>query len=534
MRHRARCRRPRAFASSFASRATSAAATSSASTKLIKAGSVLREPRLGRCANALRERDLLLAAAPHIVRPMRFVLPHRGGRRHARVLGAGLFLSIISAAAARSPPPRAVSLGGDRLGATLQPDCSPASNTPTAPSTIPASSILNAMDARTRGAEIRPRVRCVIAEREGTVWRLAMEAESGERYADHGADAGQRRRPLGRRTCSTTSSMLMPGPPVRLVKGSHIVVPKLYDHDRAYVLQNADGRIIFVIPYQHDFTLIGTTEEDYHGDPAEAAADSAEIAYLIAAVGEYFRRPIFEDDVVWAYSGVRPLPDRRRRRTAARRHAEPRHRYRFRPASQPPLVTILGGRITTYRRLAEDVLDRLAPFLKVGKKWTAGAALPGGLFPVDGLGDLIRALRAGYPFLAERHAERLAMAYGTRAQTIVSRRAIHGRSRRAVRRRPDRGRGPLPDGRGMGRDRRGHPLAADEARPPLLGGRGGGPRGMAPGRPGRRGRGAHGGARRVPAPPDPCRDSRRSPAFSLPESRGTCPAELPWPNRIRS
>jgi glycerol-3-phosphate dehydrogenase len=392
------------------------AGASSASTKLLHGFRQAGRLALGEIREASEERDLLLAAAPHVVRPMRFVLPHRGGRLSRARLRAAMFL--YDRLARRSPlgGVRAVALGGDRLGPTLQPDCATGFEYTDCTVDDARLVVLNAIDARTRGAEIRPRVRCVVAEREGTVWRLAMEAEGGKPYA------------IAARTLVNAAGPWIPAvldhvvhaharPAVRLVKGSHIVVQRLYEHDCAYILRNADGRDIFVVPYQHDFTLIGTTEEDYHGDPAEAAADSAEIAYLIAAVGEYFRRPIFEDDVVWAWSGVRALPDGGEgRRAASRSHVIEVEST----GSQPPLVTILGGRLATYRRLAEEVLDRLAPFLKVGKKWTAGAALPGGLFPVDGFLDLVRALRAGYPFLTERHAMRLATGYGTRAQGIVS------------------------------------------------------------------------------------------------------------------
>ncbi len=394
-------------------------ASSSASTKLAHGGlHHLKRLALGPLRDALRERDVLLAAAPHVVRPMRFVLPHKPGSRARVLVRAGLFVYDHLGGGRLLPRRRQVALGGDRLGVTLHPECRTAFEYSDCTVDDSRLVILNAMDARTHGADIRPRVRCVIAEREGTVWRLALEAESGERYAIVARTLVNAAGPFVADVLNHVVHAHAHAR-VRLVKGSHIVVPKLYDHDGAYVLQNADRRLVFVIPYQRDFTLIGTTEDDNHGAPSEAAADSAEIAYLIAAVGEYFRRPIFEDDVVWAYSGVRALFDDG--------DARPRGETRSHvididsAASQPPLVTILGGRITTYRRLAEDVLDRLVPFLKVGKKWTAGAALPGGLFPIDGLGDLTRALRAGYPFLAERHAERLALAYGTRAQTVVSR-----------------------------------------------------------------------------------------------------------------
>lgn len=394
------------------------AGASSATTKLIDSG--FRQAgrlALGEARAALRERDALLAAAPHLVRPLRVVYPHRGGALSRAWLGASAYLYDCLGGRGPLGGARAVNLGGDRLGATLRPDCPAGFEFHGCTVDDSRLVVLNAIDARIRGAEIRPRVRCVVAEREGTLWRLAMEAEGGERYA---IAAKALVNAAGPRAADVLNHVVHAHarPAVRLVKGSHIVVPRLYEHDRAYGLRNADGRDVFVIPYQHDFTLIGTTEEDYFGDPAEAVADSAEIAYLIAAVGEYFRRPIYEDDIVWAWSGVRALHDDGARlgREASQGHVIDVNST----GSQPPLVTILGGRLSTYRRLAEEVVDRLAPFVKVGKKWTAGAALPGGLFPVDGLIDLVRALRAGYPFLTERHAMRLATAYGTRAQGIVS------------------------------------------------------------------------------------------------------------------
>ncbi|MCB1502682.1 MAG: glycerol-3-phosphate dehydrogenase [Bauldia sp.] len=390
--------------------------SSSASTKMVHGGLGLLDRFAFRdVRTALRERDLLLAAAPHAVRPLRFVMPHRGGRLQRAATQARL--AIYGRLGGRSSlgRPAPVALGGDRAGPTLQADCVVGYEYSDCIADDSRLVILNAIDARVHGADIRPRVRCVVAEREGRLWRLAMEGDNGEPYA------------IAARTLVNAAGPWIPDvldhvvdaharPDLRLVKGSHIVVPKLYEHDRAYALRNADGRIVFVIPYLQDFTLVGTTEEDFHGDPAEVQADTAEIAYLIAAVSEYFRRPIDEGDVVWAWAGVGVQADPAGRGGGARSHVIEVEAN----GSQPPLVTVIGGAITTHRRLAEDVLERLAPFLKMGDKWTAGAALPGGLFPVDGLADLSRALRAGYPFLAQSHAARLAAAYGTRAQTIVS------------------------------------------------------------------------------------------------------------------
>jgi glycerol-3-phosphate dehydrogenase len=392
--------------------------STSSSSKLLRSGPAgLSRLIGGEERAALRERDLLVAAAPHIVRPLRLVVPDRG-RAIPRLLGRARF-ALHDRLAAGSPlgGTLPVTLGADRLGKTLRPEFVSGFEYSDARVDDSRLVVLTASDARTRGAKIRPRTRCVVAEREGTLWRLALEAETGERMA------------ITARALVNAAGPWAPGvvdhvihararPAVRLVKGTSLVVPRLYDHDRGYVLRNTDGRTIFVAPYQRDLTLIGTAEEDFDGDPAEAEADSAEIAYLIAAVGEYFRRPLFEDDVVWAWAGVRAVPDSIERRffdrsSGAMLHVDATGR-------EPPLVNVVGGSIAMHRRLAESVLDRLAPFIGARPAWTEGAGLPGGLFPIDGLGELARGLRTLYPFLTGRHAARLVLQYGTRAQTIVS------------------------------------------------------------------------------------------------------------------
>ena len=206
--------------------------------------------------------------------------------------------------------------------------------------------------------------------------------------------------------------------PVRLVKGSHIVVRKLFTHDRAYIFQNADGRIVFGIPYERDFTLIGTTDLDYDGDPGKPHATEVEIAYLCSAASEYFRRPITPSEVVRTYSGVRPLFDD----GASEAQAATRD-YVLAidgEAGKPPLLNVFGGKITTYRRLAEAALEKLAPFFqKLGKPWTAGIPLPGGDFPVDAFQAQVTRLSAICGACKPEHATRLVRAYGTRAREIV-------------------------------------------------------------------------------------------------------------------
>jgi glycerol-3-phosphate dehydrogenase len=210
--------------------------------------------------------------------------------------------------------------------------------------------------------------------------------------------------------------------PVRLVQGSHIVVPKLYDHPGCYIFQNADHRIVFVIPYERDFTLIGTTDQDYKGDPALVHATPSEIAYLCRVASEYLRVPVTPQRVVWTYSGVRPLYDESGD-TAAQAATRDYVLKLDAPAGAPPLLSVFGGKITTFRRLAESVLAQLAPHLPAAKGravgWTGKAPLPGGDFPMQGFDALLGAMRARYPFLAETHLRRLLRAYGTRIETIL-------------------------------------------------------------------------------------------------------------------
>jgi glycerol-3-phosphate dehydrogenase len=203
------------------------------------------------------------------------------------------------------------------------------------------------------------------------------------------------------------------------VQGSHIVVKKLYDHDRAYIFQNADGRIVFVIPYQNDFSLIGTTDRDYDGDPAKVKATEEEIGYLCASVSEYLAKPVKPEDVVWTYSGVRPLYDDGASDAKA---ATRDYVFELDTPGGVPLLSIYGGKITTYRRLAEEALERLSPYLRSAKAregWTGKSPLPGGDLDVSAVDALAAELVRDYPFLSEAHAGRIAHAYGTRAAKVL-------------------------------------------------------------------------------------------------------------------
>jgi glycerol-3-phosphate dehydrogenase len=278
--------------------------------------------------------------------------------------------------------------------------------------------VLNARDAADRGATVLTRTRCVSARREGGLWQATLRDEDSGALAEVAArglvNAGG---PWVTEVLGGVAGQNTPAK-VRLVKGSHIVTRRLYDHDRCYIFQNADGRICFAIPYEDDFTLIGTTDEEFTGDPGAAAISESETDYLCRAVSDYFRRPVTPADVVWSYAGVRPLYD-----DGASSAQEATRDYVLTldaREGEAPLLSVFGGKITTYRRLAEAALAKLGPhFPAMRAPWTATATLPGGDFPWDGAPALAAALRGGFPFLDAALARRLVRQYGTRAAAVL-------------------------------------------------------------------------------------------------------------------
>ena len=400
-----------------------AGGTSSRSTGLIHGGLRYLERydfRLVR--EALREREVLWRIAPHIVRPLRIVLPYRPGLRSTWLLRLGLFVYDHLGGRQLLPPTRVLDLARDAAGAPLKPgvfrtgfeysDCRVDDARLV---------LLNARDAAGHGATIRTRTRAVAAVRRGAAWQITIEdIRNGRRET---LEARALVNAAGPWAAQILASCLGRAgrEQVRLVQGSHIVVPRLFGHDRAYMFQNPDRRIIFAIPYERAYTLIGTTDRDFAGDPAAVAATPAEIAYLCDAASSYFARPVMPADVVRSFAGVRPLHDDR-----ARDPDETSRDYALELDVAPgraALLTVFGGKITTYRRLAEAALDRLAPHLPPQARhnagWTRHAPLPGGDFAVDGLAALTAALATAYGFLTPAHAGRLACAYGTRAKDIL-------------------------------------------------------------------------------------------------------------------
>ncbi len=392
-----------------------ASGTSSASSKLIHGG--LRylehgEFRLVRAA--LGEREVLLRMAPHLIRPLRFVLPLGAASRSPFVLRLGLLVYDLIGRREILPGTRALDLIIDAAGQPLKPRFHHAYEYSDCFADDARLVVLNAVDAAERGAVIGTRTRCVRAER-GDVWRLILNAR-GERNV---VTARVLVNAAGAWVDTVAESVLRQSAPrrLRLDKGSHIVVRRLYDHDRAYILQAADGRIVFAIPFQRDFTLIGTTDRGFSGDPATVAPTGEEIDYLCGVINSYFRATIGAADVVWAFAGVRALYD-----DGANKPEDIGRDYTLlldKSYGVAPLLTVCGGKLTTFRRLAEDVLDRLSPFFPRSQPWTAKSALPGGDFVYDGVPTLIERARRKWPFLTEDHAQRLVGAYGTRVEQVL-------------------------------------------------------------------------------------------------------------------
>ena len=401
-----------------------ASGTSSRSTGLIHGGLRYLEYydfRLVR--KALREREVLLRIAPHIVRPLRIVLPHCGGLRPAWLLRLGLFIYDHMGSRKRLPPARRLDLARDPAGAPLKPgrsrigfafsDCR---------GDDARLVVLNARDAADHGAVICTRTKVVTAMQHDGLWNITVEDQATARRDIIAARAlVNAAGPWVEETlASCLGARLAPRRRVRLVKGAHIVVPQLFDHGSAYMFQNPDRRIVFALPYAGAHTLIGTTELDFSGDPAHVVATGGEIQYLCAAASQYFAQSISPADVLWSYAGVRPLHDDHGRDAAAATRD-----YVLELDASPacaPLLSIFGGKITTYRRLAEAALERLAPFLPSFSRrragWTAFTALPGG--GACEPSALAEKLARDYPFLDPSHRSRLAATYGERAQCILA------------------------------------------------------------------------------------------------------------------
>ncbi len=367
------------------------------------------------------EREVLWGIAPHIIWPLRFVLPYHRKLRPAWLLRLGLFIYDHLGGRKRLPPTRTLRLSIEPAGTILKPEFIRAFEYSDCWVEDSRLVVLNARGAAEHGAVIAPRTACVAASRTDGGWTLDLRDET------MGARRQVRARALvnaaGPWVAEVARSVIHGHVPaaVRLVQGSHIVVRKLYDHAACYIFQNADGRIFFAIPYERDFTLIGTTDQDFTGDPASVHTSEAEIAYLCRSASAYLRVPVTPDMVVWSYSGVRALFD-----DGSASPQEAKRDYVLKldaPGDAPALLSVFGGKITTYRRLAEAALAMLAPHLPPAAVrepgWTARAPLPGGDFPVDGFDAQLEAARERYSFLPKPTLRRLLRAYGTRLYDLL-------------------------------------------------------------------------------------------------------------------
>ncbi|TQS73386.1 glycerol-3-phosphate dehydrogenase [Rhodobacteraceae bacterium] len=415
-----------------------AQATSSASTKLFHGGlRYLEYFEFRLVKEALAEREVLLKAMPHISWPMRFVLPyHRDmrfeggtptsdllekvmpwmkGRRPGWLIRVGLFMYDHLSRHSLLPGTKRLDLQKDAAGAPLDPKFRHAFEYSDCWVQDARLVVLNARDAAARGAQIMVRTKVTHAQREGDLWRITTEGPRGRE--DHLARALVNAGGPWVGSVLRDIAQVPTNEGVRLVRGSHIVVPKLYDHDRCYFFQGKDGRIIFAIPYEQDFTLIGTTDADHHDDPKAAYCTPQEQEYLCAFASEYFAKPVTRDQIVWTYSGVRPLyDDGATSATAATRD----YVLSLKADGGAPILNVFGGKITTYRRLAQSALGKLAPYFpQMGPEWTAGASLPGGDFAPEDAGRICEELQRDYPFLTPRWAERLIRHYGTDARHIL-------------------------------------------------------------------------------------------------------------------
>ncbi|MCF3934243.1 glycerol-3-phosphate dehydrogenase [Acuticoccus sp. M5D2P5] len=398
-----------------------ASGTSSWSTKLIHGGlRYLEHYEFRLVREALLEREVLWSMAPHIIRPLRFVLPHHKGLRPAWLLRLGLFVYDNLGGRKRLPGTKTLDLTTDPAGAPLKDIYTRGFEYSDCAVDDARLVVLNARDAADRGAAIHSRTEVVAVEDAGASWTVRLRTAEGERtmsarmivnaagpWVDHVLGAA-----FGRHEAHH----------VRLVQGSHIVVKGLFEHDRAYIFQNDDQRIIFAIPYEGAFTLIGTTDRDYEGDPHDVAITPEETRYLLESASGYFKRPVREEDIVWTFSGVRPLFD-----DGASKAQEATRDYVLKTeggAGRAALLNVFGGKLTTYRKLAEAAVHKVGELIgEKGEPWTAGAPLPGGHMPVDVAAAYGETLAAEFPFLDPFHAARLARLYGNRAQEILRGRA---------------------------------------------------------------------------------------------------------------
>jgi glycerol-3-phosphate dehydrogenase len=388
--------------------------TSSASSKLIHGGlRYLEHYEFRLVREALAEREVLLAKAPHIVKPMRFVLPHRPHLRPAWMIRAGLFLYDHLGKRKRLGASRSLRFGP---GYPLKPAITRGFEYADCAVDDARLVVVNAMAAREKGAHIHTRTRCLGAERVADIWEVTLQHADGTRQIIRARALVNAAGPWVASFIKDDLGLSAPYG-IRLIQGSHLIVPRLYEGEHAYILQNEDQRIVFCIPYLDRFTLIGTTDREYSGDPAQVAITEQETDYLLKVVNAHFNHQLSRADILHAYSGVRPLcNDESDNPSAVTRD------YTLAlsaSAGQAPLLSVFGGKLTTYRKLAESAMAELKPFFtQMRGSWTASAALPGGE-SMTSVPALVDALLASHGWLPVDIAKRWAVTYGSRAWRLL-------------------------------------------------------------------------------------------------------------------
>ena len=398
-----------------------AAHTSSASTKLIHGGLRYLEQRDFRLVrHSLQEREVLLRSAPHIIWPLRFVLPHHAGLRPRWLIRLGLFLYDHIGGRALLPPCASVDLARHAGGRALQSRYRRAFEYSDCWVQDARLVVLNARDAHARGAEVRTRTECVSLTPRGSVWEAVLvDRVSGGRSTVTARGVVNASGPWAGKTLGLKAGAET-GDRVRLVKGSHIVVRKLFEHPHPYIFQSGDGRVLFAIPFEEDYTLLGTTDVEIEGDPGPVGIAPEEVDYICAEVNEYFETPVSPGDVVWSYSGIRPLFDDR-----ARSASEVTRDYVLDLERGPaPMLSVYGGKITTCRRLAEQAVSLLAEPLGCDRRaWTRDAPLPGGDIPGADVDGFTARCAERHAWLPERLLRHYVRHYGTEVHALLAGRA---------------------------------------------------------------------------------------------------------------
>jgi glycerol-3-phosphate dehydrogenase len=393
--------------------------TSSASTKLIHGGlRYLEHYEFALVRESLIERERLWAIAPHIIWPLRFILPHQKGIRPAWLVRLGLFLYDHIGGRKLLPATRTVNLKTEPAGKPLRPEFVKAFEYSDCWVDDARLVVLNAMDATEHNADIRTRSEVTHLERRDGLWHIQI---SGQKPIVARAVANAAGPAVLDLLARTSGHDRPSGGTIRLVRGSHIVVRKMFDTPQAYFCQNPDGRIFFAIPYEDDFTLIGTTDADHKGSLDDIHATAEEIDYICASAAAYFKQTITAANVLYSFAGVRPLVDdgSGKPETASRG-------YHFEldvdADETAPILSVFGGKITTYRHLAESAVERLAKHLAVlkGESWTLRQPLPGGDFPIDGIERLTQDVQSAYPYVPEFLVHRWVRSYGTLIHSILS------------------------------------------------------------------------------------------------------------------